>query len=334
MRKILTILILALLIGGACAADTLINPTRINTTKSWNSQLHGITNGTAAQDAVTYSQWQSGAYNTFENTFGESNNSLVGGSYVWEDDYVPFRQSVGSTTANSSVRYGFLSYMKSSNILGAGSPVGNTYQRLILDTAFDAYGWGNTVWLTDYSTADTGEHTGFYSRVEGNKGGSQLWGMALEVWDTVRNEADNHNRNIIGMEIVTNKAYGSGLNSGQAAIGLHILAAGNKTQTAGIKIDRQTLSGMDSSYYEDGILIEDGAKTRAINITATVPVGLDFGFGAYSAAAIRMARTQSIEFGATSSIWSMKESSDGTKLEFYLDAARKGYVDSTGWHNG
>lgn len=357
MKFAILILALAVLLQSGFAADQrLVKWSQINLSQSLPEDANitmddgflagagGIVfNGTApaVTTNVLYSdagnlKWNGAAIGGTEDAaFEGGNNSLVVGGYPtdWSDDYVPVRMSVGATAANSSARYGLLSYMSTTNALGAGSPVGNTYQRLLLQNGFDAYGWGNTVWLTDYSTSDTGENTGYYARVEGNKGGSQLWGMAIEVWDTVRDESSNHNRNIIGLEIVTNKAYGSGLVSGQSAIGLHILSAGNKTQTAGIKIDRQTLTGMSTSYFQDGILIADGVATRAINVTATTPVGLDTSFGTFSAAAIRLGKGQAINFDIDST-WSIKESADGTKLEFYNGATRRGYVDATGWHNG
>jgi parallel beta-helix repeat protein len=47
------------------AADTLMNPKRIDLSKNWSGQMHNVTNGTAAQDVVTYSQTigVSGIYN-------------------------------------------------------------------------------------------------------------------------------------------------------------------------------------------------------------------------------------------------------------------------------
>jgi hypothetical protein len=56
MRKLLIILALCCIIGSTLAADTLINPNRINLSKNWTGQMHNVTNGTAAQDVVTYSQ--------------------------------------------------------------------------------------------------------------------------------------------------------------------------------------------------------------------------------------------------------------------------------------
>ncbi|MFA6372737.1 MAG: right-handed parallel beta-helix repeat-containing protein [Methanothrix sp.] len=56
MRKLLIILALCCLIGSAMAADTLINPNRINLSKNWNGQMHNVTNGTGAQDVMTVSQ--------------------------------------------------------------------------------------------------------------------------------------------------------------------------------------------------------------------------------------------------------------------------------------
>jgi len=56
MRKLLIILALCCLIGSAMAADTLINPNRIDLSKNWTGQLHNITNGTALADGISLIQ--------------------------------------------------------------------------------------------------------------------------------------------------------------------------------------------------------------------------------------------------------------------------------------
>lgn len=57
MRLITLFLIISLLAGGSLAAQTKINAsTQINWTGNIGSQIHGVANGTAAQDVVTYSQ--------------------------------------------------------------------------------------------------------------------------------------------------------------------------------------------------------------------------------------------------------------------------------------
>lgn len=63
MRRLLLFLALVVLIGSAMAAPTLVNPSQINWTKTVGSQIHGVTNGTAAQDVVTYSQVYDNIYN-------------------------------------------------------------------------------------------------------------------------------------------------------------------------------------------------------------------------------------------------------------------------------
>lgn len=55
MKYINLIVIIALLLGHVMAVP-LVRTDEINTTQNWNSQLHGVQNGTAAQDVVTYSQ--------------------------------------------------------------------------------------------------------------------------------------------------------------------------------------------------------------------------------------------------------------------------------------
>ena len=56
MRKLLIILALCCLIGNAMAADTLMNPKRIDLSKNWSGQMHNVTNGSSDQDVATYSQ--------------------------------------------------------------------------------------------------------------------------------------------------------------------------------------------------------------------------------------------------------------------------------------
>jgi len=58
MRLITIFIVLALLIGGAMGAQTKIRPDQINTSMGWGVKLTNVTNGTAAQDVVTYSQLQ------------------------------------------------------------------------------------------------------------------------------------------------------------------------------------------------------------------------------------------------------------------------------------
>lgn len=56
MKTIYAVLAIVLLIGISIAAEPKTNPNQINWAKNINSQIHGITNGTAAQDAATKSQ--------------------------------------------------------------------------------------------------------------------------------------------------------------------------------------------------------------------------------------------------------------------------------------
>jgi hypothetical protein len=57
MRLTILLIALAILVSCASGAQTKYDPsTQINWTKDIDSKLHGVTNGTAAQDVVTYSQ--------------------------------------------------------------------------------------------------------------------------------------------------------------------------------------------------------------------------------------------------------------------------------------
>jgi len=82
--KLLTILSIALLIGGALAAEPKINPaTQINWDKNVSAHIHGLTNGTLAQDAATYSQMMAATAATSDNTKLNKSGDTMTGAISW-----------------------------------------------------------------------------------------------------------------------------------------------------------------------------------------------------------------------------------------------------------
>jgi len=267
-------------------------------------------------------------------------NSTCGrfGNPAWSE-LTPLAASVGTETVpNDQLRYGLMTLIHSSTNIGVANVISGGYVREILASKFVGYGWGYTSWLTDRSTNSSGQHVGFYSRIEGNNNGSsQLWGFATEVHDFEGN--DTSPRSLIGMEILTVKKNATG-----ASIGIDVRCDGTQTQTAGIRVAATNNGYGGSSNFNDGIQINSGVATRGINVSASCPVGIDTSLGTFSNDAIRMKYDQKMAYVSTGNCYS-RYSTSSSALEFVFPEGQKvifrnsagticGYVDATGFHNG
>lgn len=267
-------------------------------------------------------------------------NSTYGryGDPAWSE-LSPLTSSIGSeNVSDDTFRYGMLTLIHSNAIIGIANVISGGYVREILASDFIGFGWGYTSWISDRSVNGSGQHCGFYSRVEGNNNGSsQLWGLATEVHDFEGN--DTSPRNLIGMEILTVKKNATG-----SSIGIDVRCDGTQVQTAGVRIAATNNGYGGFSNFNDGICIDSGVQTRAINISATTAVGVDTSLGTFSNDAIRMKYDQKLAYVSTGNCYSFYNTTSSA-FEIVFPATQKvifrtsagtivGYVDATGFHNG
>lgn len=267
-------------------------------------------------------------------------NSTYGryGDPAWSE-LSPLTSSIGSeNVSDDTFRYGMLTLIHSNAIIGIANVISGGYVREILASDFIGYGWGYTSWISDRSVNGSGQHCGFYSRVEGNNNGSsQLWGFATEVLDFEGDETSP--RNLIGAEILTVKKNATG-----TSIGIDVRCDGTQKQTAGVRVASTNNGYGGTSAFEDGIHIDSGIATRGINVSASCPVGIDMSLGTFSNDAIRMKYDQKLAYVATGNCYSWYNSAasafeivfpDTQKVLFRTSAGTiVGYVDATGFHNG
>lgn len=278
-----------------------------------------------------------GGNNIYDANYVNSTHGRFGDA-AWSELSTASTSTGTESAANSALKYGIMTLVHSSAILTVGDVVCGQYVRQILAEPFIGYGWGQTAWITDRSTNSSGQHVGFYSRVEGNSNGSsQLWGFATEVHDFDGEETSP--RTLIGMEILTVKKNATG-----QSIGMDVRCDGTQLQTAGVRIMATDNGYGGSSNFIDGIHIASGVQTRAINISATTAVGIDTSEGTFYNDAIRMMHDQKLAYVNTGNCYS-RYSTESSALEFVFPVANKvifrtsagtivGYVDATGFHNG
>jgi hypothetical protein len=124
------------------AADTLINPNRINLSKNWSGQMHNVTNGTADQDVVTYSQTQFATFPVLD--------SLATGDKI--PIYDVSKSSYNYTTVDEKV-YAYYKNQTTNNIAADANQV-MSYNIEVADT-HDAVTTGNA-WIF------TAPYAGYY----------------------------------------------------------------------------------------------------------------------------------------------------------------------------
>lgn len=203
---------------------------------------------------------------------------------------------------------------------------------------FEGFATGGTFWVRERSGFTGGNHSGIFVLVEGNaSGASPLWGQAIEVRDYFSGETASEHQ-LTGLEIVTDKQEANG-----TSISLDIMAGGNQTQTAGIRIGKRWIDGeYQTSQYYDGIQIQNGIHVRAINISAPdAAVGIDTSFGSFWAKdAIRSGADQRwafreygvdyIQYNGTTDHMEIRANS---RLDIFVGGVLQGYFDGTGYHD-
>ena len=203
---------------------------------------------------------------------------------------------------------------------------------------FQGYATGGIFWVRERSGFTGGNHSGIYILVEGNaSGASHLWGQAIEVRDYLSGEAASEHQ-LIGLEIVTDKQDANG-----SSIALDIMAGGNQTQTAGIRIGRRWINGAyQPSQFTDGISITNGVGVRGINISSKeTAVGIDTSYGDFWAKdAIRSGADQRwafreygvdyIQYNGTTNNMEIRANS---RLDIFVGGVLQGYFDGTGYHD-
>lgn len=203
---------------------------------------------------------------------------------------------------------------------------------------FEGYATGGIFWVRERSGFTGGNHSGIYILVEGNaSGASHLWGQAIEVRDYLSGETASEHQ-LTGIEVVTDKQHANG-----SSIALDIMAGGNQTQTAGIRIGKRWIDGAyQSSQFTDGINIINGVHTRGINISSTeTAVGIDTSFGDFWANdAIRSGADQRwafrewgldyIQYNGTTDHMEIRTNS---RLDIFVGGVLQGYFDGTGYHD-
>lgn len=203
---------------------------------------------------------------------------------------------------------------------------------------FEGFATGHVVWTREKSGFMNANHSGIFVLVEGNGSGpSHLWGQAIELRDYIPGDGGSAHQ-LTGVEIVTDKQHAGG-----SSIGLDVMAGGNQTQTAGIRIGKRFYGGeYQTSQYTDGIHIQNGVNVRGINISSTeTAVGIDTSYGSFWAHdAIRSGADQRwafreygldyLEYNSTSDHMEIRTN---TRLDIFVGGVLQGYFDGTGYHD-